>query len=115
MKTIQCNTKQFLLASFFTLFILGSGFAKGTETGFVSGHENITEPELTVENWMVNENHWNKTKNTVHVTLEFDATLEVESWMTDENYWNTQPRVMPEIQEEELKVENWMISENHWN
>ena len=114
MKTIQFNTKQFLLATMFTLFILGSGFAKGTETGFVSGHENITDTKLTIENWMVNEHHWNKTETQLKFTEEFDANLEMEYWMTNENYWNLQPLTVQEIPEEELEVENWMISERYW-
>ncbi|MFW5832004.1 MAG: hypothetical protein ACOCVA_07110 [Prolixibacteraceae bacterium] len=114
MKTIQFNTKQILLAAFFILFILGSANAKGTETIIASGLEDIAEPELEVESWMVNENYWNATGKTVQLFEDSDAKLEIESWMTDDNYWVLQPVIRQTGEDEKLQVENWMISEQNW-
>ena len=114
MRTIQLNTKQILLATLF-IIIAGSANAKGTETLFASGLENIAEPELKVENWMVNENHWNVTGKTVQFIKDYDSKLEIESWMTDYSYWTVQQSLVVETAtDDELKVENWMISEEYW-
>lgn len=115
MKTIQFNTKQILLAAIFTLFAIGSANANGAETEFASGLENITEPELKVESWMVSENHWNTTGKTIYFMKATDAVLEMENWMTDENHFAMQPVVVENEKDEVLKVENWMISETYWN
>lgn len=43
------------------------------------------EPELELENWMVDEFFWNR--NSIDLTPAIDNALEIEAWMTDDNYW----------------------------
>ena len=43
------------------------------------------EPELELENWMVDDFFWNK--KSIDLTLATDKPLEIEAWMTDDNYW----------------------------
>lgn len=43
------------------------------------------EPELELENWMVDEFFWNK--KSIDLTPATDKPLEIEAWMTDDNYW----------------------------
>lgn len=43
------------------------------------------EEELTLENWMVDENVWDT--NSFDIELEKDRELKVENWMTDIAYW----------------------------
>lgn len=43
------------------------------------------EPELELENWMVDEFFWNR--NSIDLTPAIDKALEIEAWMTDDNYW----------------------------
>jgi len=117
MKTIKFNSKQILLATFFSLFILaGTVNAKGTETGFVSNFEIAVEPKLEVEEWMVNEQHWNNTEATYFFSVEPEMDLALENWMTEENNWMPQSlAILEDSAEEKLKIENWMIQENYWN
>ena len=44
-----------------------------------------TDPELEIEKWMVQDDHW--MPNSVEVTPEVDEVLELEQWMTDDCYW----------------------------
>lgn len=94
------------------LLLAGNVQAKGTEAK-ASGLE-ITETQLTLENWMVNENVWNK-KTLNWVDEVADEMLSVENWMTDESTWNSESKVsVTEETENTMELENWMINNNVW-
>ena len=116
MKTIKLSIKQIVVAAFLALLILaGNVSAKGTETGFASSLENSVESELTIEDWMVNDNHWNVVEQSVFY-VESDKSLNIENWMTDASYWNHEVVTYTETdKEDEIKIENWMINEKFWN
>lgn len=116
MKTIKFNLQQILLATLFGLFVLaGTVNAKGTETGFVSSYENITEQKLEVEDWMVSEKFWNSTETFNSFKLETENALELEEWMTNENNWKPESLVIIENEtEKELSIDCWMVQESYW-
>lgn len=47
--------------------------------------EIVTEEELTLEAWMVDENVWDT--NSFNLEIEKDRELIVENWMTDNTNW----------------------------
>ncbi len=44
-----------------------------------------SDPELKIEEWMVQEDYW--TASSVRVTQEVEEVLELEQWMIDDCYW----------------------------
>lgn len=44
------------------------------------------EPELEIENWMVDDSFWDKATTSLDPATE--KSLAIEAWMTDDNYWN---------------------------
>ncbi len=119
MKTMKITIKQFVLASLFMIiFIGGSVNAKGTETEVALSHEKIAEPQLTIQDWMLNEDFWNSGNKTFAYNEESDKELAIESWMTEGDYWKapeTNSVGMEKEAEKDLFLENWMINEAYWN
>jgi hypothetical protein len=117
MKTKKARLNQMILATFLFVFLLsGNVEAEGTEWTAVSGLENIAEPKLEVENWMVNENYWFTEENTFVVETEQDENLTLEAWMFDKNKWGLAVFEYASSEaEQRLLLENWMINEMYWN
>jgi len=115
MKTIKLSIRQLVIASFLTILILGGNVsAKGTETKFASSYENSVEQELKIEDWMINDNHWNVADESF-VYLEQDKSLNLESWMMEDDYWKpSNIKNVESFDEKELKIENWMINGEFW-
>lgn len=116
MKTIKFKSQQILLAALFGLFIIaGTANAKGTETGFVSSHENVVEQQLEVEDWMVSDNFWNATELSTSFSLEAENALELEDWMTNEDNWKPESLVIIQnATEKELSLDCWMVQDSYW-
>lgn len=117
MKTMKARLNQMILATFLFMFILsGNVEAEGTEWSTVSGLENIAEPKLEVEHWMVNENYWITEASTFVVETEQDENLTVESWMFDKDKWGLAVFDYASSESENgLALENWMVNEMYWN
>ena len=113
MKTIKVGLNQMVLAAFLIVLMSGNVNAKGTEAIVVSGLENIEEPKLEIENWMLNETGWQIAKSTFVMENEQDESLLLESWMTDKNKWEF-PVFKNSSKEKELTIENWMLDETYW-
>ena len=110
---MKTTIKHLLGAAFLTLIFLGGNVnAKGTEVT-VSGHENIIEETLILEDWMVNENYWNYSDSEFEIVELNDEELYLEDWMTNETLWNKS--YFTEIEGETLALEGWMFDEENWN
>lgn len=114
-ETMKTRMNQFVVVALFSLLMLGGNVsAKGTEID-VSGHENIEEPALLVENWMIDANYWNTSDETINMSGDTEESLELESWMTDENTWKVSSPVVTENETEKaLALESWMVDKNIW-
>ena len=114
---MKTQLTQIILATFLTiLLITGNVNAKGTELTIASSLENIVESELTVEDWMVNENNWNTFNNTYILTDYSESSLEVEEWMLDQSNWvNENFQYSTAEAENALMIEDWMVNEVYWN
>ena len=117
-KTMKTRITQIILATFLIALLIGGNVsAKGTELVIVSGLENVVEPELEVEEWMVNENNWTNTDNCAFFITEYsEESLEVEDWMLDRDNWlNESFQYSTTETENALMLEDWMTNEVYWN
>ncbi len=122
MKTILENNRnmktrisQLVVVAFFAFTGLGNVSAKETRAN-VSSLENEKEPQLQVEDWMINANYWNESETAFYAEQVAEGSLELESWMTDENTWKVNNPVVQENETEKvLTLESWMVDENIWN
>ena len=117
MKNKKTRLNQMILAAFLVTFlIIGNGTANGKEWKVASGHENVNENKLDLENWMLNENCWNFAGDTYMVETEKDELLNLEAWMVNENKWNLPVFEYSKLEKEQnLMLENWMLNEIFWN
>jgi len=118
MKTMKARLSQIILVAFLTIILMsGSVNAKGTEMIVVSGLENIAEPKLQIEDWMVNETCWIQVEKASLIAMENDAALMLEAWMVDESRWQTPvfDYFSSMETEQSLKLEYWMVNEMYWN
>jgi hypothetical protein len=115
-ETMKTRINQLVVVALFALLMLGGNVsAKGTEL-VVSSRENVEEPALLIENWMVDANYWNTADANVELTDAAEEGLELENWMIDGKVWNTENSVVLENEtEQELAIEAWMVDENIWN
>lgn len=113
---MKTKNNQVVAAAFFTLIMIGGNVnAKGTELN-ASSFETIKETALEVENWMVNENYWNKSDVAFYIDEVAEESLELEGWMIDKNSWENQdPYIVENETDNDLNLEGWMINEYIWN
>jgi len=106
---------QLVVAALFALLMLGgNASAKGTELN-VSSLENIEEPALLIEDWMVNANYWNASDAVFEMSDVTEESLKLENWMVNENTWKVENEVSTETDSEQALVfEPWMVDENVW-
>ena len=71
------------------------------------------EPELALENWMINETLFSGV--TGMLQPEAEPALELESWMMHEESFGIRTMVIMEEKEAALKLENWMVDSKVWN
>lgn len=73
----------------------------------------ISEDELCIEPWMVNDNVW-KAKTSVSNEQE----LNIEKWMTDDQVWKLNGENQfkkPQVEDEsKLVIQKWMIDSKTW-
>jgi len=69
-----------------------------------------TEPEIRIEEWMVNRNLWNTGETTTYLAEESDPEVTIEYWMTDFPI----PASTYAQDEPEYKIETWMFDEASW-
>lgn len=115
---MKTRLTQIILAAFLIIILIGGSVsAKGTEFVNVSGLENIVEPKLEVEDWMLNDNNWNMFDNSTFILMEnSEESLEVESWMLDQSKWlNDSFQYSTAEAENALMIEDWMVNEVYWN
>lgn len=99
------------------LLLVGNVNAKGTEVK-ASGHEN-NETSLTLENWMIDDNIWNKkAESIVWFEEAIDEKIEIENWMTSNNTWEEKTSIGFKTEtEKKLQLETWMFrtfNRNHF-
>lgn len=92
-----------------------------------------TEEDLTLEDWMIDENLFEApiTENSVNLTAKptintanqaTEDKLKLEKWMLDENNFNVKQEntkgpttnVFKFINDDQLRLESWMVSSNNW-
>ena len=115
---MKTRLTQIILATFLIVILIGGNVnAKGTELTIASSLENIVESELTVEDWMINENNWNTFNNKTYILTDYsEASLEVEEWMLDQSNWiNESFQYSIAEAENALTIEDWMVNEVYWN
>ncbi len=117
MKTKTARLNQIIAATFLFVFLMsGNVEAEGKEWNAVSELENVTEPRLEVENWMVNENFWYTQENTFVVEPARDENLAIEPWMFDRDKWGMETfDYALTAPEKELMLESWMTDDMFWN
>lgn len=117
MKTTKAQLNQIILATFLLVFLLsGNVEAEGTEWNVDSGLENVGEPNLEVEDWMVSDRYWLTKENAFLVEAEQEKNLSLEAWMFDKNKWGLAAFDYTSLEVEKgLMLEQWMISEMYWN
>ncbi len=69
--------------------------------------ENENEPNLELEEWMLDDNYFEITG--FEFPEESESVLEIEEWMLNENLFQVE-----EIGESSLELEAWMISDKVW-
>jgi hypothetical protein len=118
MKTMRTGLNQIFLVTFLAVILItGSVHAEGKEACVVSGLENISEPVLELEKWMLNETYWyNAQDSFLGEYHAVEQNLGLEAWMVDESKWQV-PRIesVPEVEDQKLMVENWMTDMMYWN
>ena len=115
---MKTRITQIVLATFLIALLIGGNVsAKGTELVIVTGLENVVEPELKVEDWMVNQHNWVQFDNsTFNITQLSEEKLAIESWMLNENNWITKNyQLQSDETEQILMLEDWMTNEVYWN
>ncbi len=76
------------LAAVATLFVIGATNINATaDYKRTMNEENVVEQEtnLSVENWMTNEDFW--APKTAAESVDNEHPLKVEAWMTNDNLW----------------------------
>ncbi len=74
-------------------------------------YEMAYEPEMELENWMVNESHFAVSgTEMMDFAIENEKPLQLESWMLNEGAFTTSQEG-----DNALSLENWMISSEYWN
>ena len=69
--------------------------------------ENENEPNLELEEWMLDDNYFEIAG--FEFTEESESVLEIEEWMLNENLFQVE-----DTSEESLELEAWMISDKVW-
>ena len=69
--------------------------------------KSIYEPELTLENWMINESYFYF--DLFEIQNESDNPLSLENWMVDYSTFSVLP-----TSDELLQLEDWMVSSARW-
>lgn len=114
-ETMKTRMNQFVVVALFSLLMLaGNVSAKGTESD-VSSLENIEEPALLIEDWMINANYWSTSDGIFEMTDATEESLELENWMINENTWEVENAVFNVTdKEQKLAFEPWMVDKNVW-
>ena len=79
----------------------------GVKFDFLSVEE---EPEIQIEEWMIDERYWNKRYTFNFLIEETEPEIEIEKWMVD---FSTGENILVE-KEPEIKVEPWMYETAFW-
>ncbi len=100
------------------LFILMMNFenadSKENRLKNLMNTEKVTETNLKIENWMIDEKIWNKQAGNYFLVQESDKILSMEDWLTDEDFPKRQNAVLSDEQDSAMQVENWMIDAGVW-
>jgi hypothetical protein len=112
MKTTMKNLAAGTFIAF--LLIVGNVKAEGTETKATT---QAVETALQLENWMMDEEVWNKKPTTYYeIHQEAEPILLLEDWMTNAKAWNLNHNFVEVTETEtEMELENWMTNEKLWN
>jgi len=79
----------------------------GVKFDFLSVDE---EPEVPVENWMINNSYWNKGNTSYFLVDEAELEIAIEYWMTDFSASENDLTVS----DPEVKIEIWMYDNTYW-
>lgn len=114
MKKIKTTVKQIATGTFIALLLM-VGNVEATESKASSLESIVTETTLQMENWMTNENIWNRNSvNIAQFVVETEPSMELETWMTNAEAWNMTNSFVEEV-ETEMELEDWMTNDETWN
>lgn len=110
MKTMKTKINQWVTVALFGLLTLvGNVSAKGTEVT-ASSRENIKEPALQMESWIMDDKIWDG-RNTEAILVREDV-LQLEEWMIDENKWmGSESKISKTEMDSPIILESWMLNE----
>lgn len=115
MKTKNVVVKLLLIVGL--IFIVNTSFLADNKLDFVYV-ETETEESLIIEDWMKNENLFEKEtkesfKNNFEISIETETeeSLVIEDWMKNENNFNVN---YIEVEDDKLQIENWMLDEKNF-
>lgn len=86
-----------------------TAFASKKATRFASSLENISDPLMNIESWMISDLLWQPTELLEMVTVK-EESLCLESWMTQPEYWDLHEIIM----DTPLTLQAWMTSSLFW-
>ena len=89
--------------------------AEGKEAAKASSLE-ATETTMELENWMIDDNIWNKASSFNFDEEAIDESLNLEDWMINDASWETAQNVEINTEKDgELELESWMTDAIVWN
>jgi hypothetical protein len=68
------------------------------------------EPEVRVEDWMIDNSYWNKGNTSYFLVDESEPEIAIEYWMTDFSASENDLTVS----DPEVKIEIWMYDNKYW-
>ena len=72
------------------------------------------ESDLQIENWMVNEDLWNKSEFLFNLPETPEADLTIEDWMHSDSFFKINKQTENEDSADRLTLESWMTDNNIW-
>ncbi len=109
------KTRLFLITLILGLSMVslnGTASNRAKEAKSAFSFENVTEQDLMLENWMVNDCYWRCLENNC-LSRDYDEAMHLEAWMTDRANFDLAV-LLPVEKEKELQIESWMTCEKNW-
>lgn len=101
------------LRALIVVLLLGTSISFAGELPKLNPLNEVSEePDLKIENWMVNLSVWKSNTAVFYDVIDHDNEIEIESWMLNANYANWEYVEL----EKEFDLEDWMLnaSNEYW-
>jgi len=72
------------------------------------------ENDLQIENWMINEDFWDKSESNIDLTVTPEEDLTIQDWMSSDNFFKIDKQTVIEEKKNTLSLEKWMSDNNFW-